>query len=102
LTRDEEISVSELTRDFPEDEPEPTPDIVLVVRTALERLPEAERKVVELHDLDADCSYSEIGEQLHITPSAARVRHFRALRRLRGLIEADPRACNCLRHHGYH
>jgi RNA polymerase sigma factor (sigma-70 family) len=49
----------------------------------LRELPEHERAALELHVVD-ELSYAEVAGRLAITPGAARMRVYRALRRLRG------------------
>ena len=59
------------------------------VRTALARLSESEQEVLLLRTLAIPFTFAEIGRELGISESAARVRHHRALARLRQLLPAD-------------
>jgi RNA polymerase sigma factor (sigma-70 family) len=55
------------------------------IRGSLDRLPDEQRKALELRVVDA-LDYAEVGERLRISPQAARVRVFRALSSLRSQI----------------
>jgi RNA polymerase sigma factor (sigma-70 family) len=66
-------------------------DIVFAVREALERLPDADRMLILLRDLEGEHSYQEIGERMNIRQETARVRHSRALAKLKSILEYDPR-----------
>jgi RNA polymerase sigma-70 factor, ECF subfamily len=57
----------------------------LLVASALERLPEADREILVMRYLD-QLSFSEIASILDITEGAVRVRHFRALERIGPLL----------------
>jgi RNA polymerase sigma-70 factor (ECF subfamily) len=84
---------------FPAEEPsEPDCDeqavhseVTVAVREALAELGETSSTIIQLRDLGVEHSYQEIGERLGITPEAARVRHFRALRQLEARLVKDPR-----------
>ena len=56
------------------------------VRRALARLPEGDRKLLEMRHLEAR-SMAEIGEVFGISEGAAKVRHLRAIRRLKPYLE---------------
>jgi len=73
------------------DDPAELVELTDAVREAVAKLPASEQILVRLRDLGGMVSYREIAERLGIQPSAARVRHHRALRRLRSLLEPDPR-----------
>lgn len=60
-----------------------------VLRRALDALDESQREVLLLHYVE-DLSLAEVGEVLQITADAARMRHFRALRQLRELLDTEP------------
>lgn len=55
------------------------------VRRALQKLPEAQRVVLELHRFEG-LGFEEIGRALGISEGAAKLRAFRAYARLRGLL----------------
>jgi RNA polymerase sigma-70 factor (ECF subfamily) len=55
----------------------PSPDTTLDLETALATLPPELRAAIILHDLEG-FSHEEVGEMLHISVSAARMRLFRA------------------------
>lgn len=65
--------------------------IVDAVREAVAKLPEVDRRLLLLRDLEQNEPYSEIARHLGIRTTAARVRHLRSLRKLRSLLETDPR-----------
>lgn len=70
--------------------PEPSADVrieMLDVHRALAELPETLRDVYLLHQVEG-FSHLEIGELLHISPGASRVRLTRALDALRRLLRA--------------
>jgi RNA polymerase sigma-70 factor (ECF subfamily) len=58
------------------------------VREALGRLPERDREVLVLRYLE-QLSTAEVAAVLEITEGAVKVRHLRALARLRGLLGDD-------------
>jgi RNA polymerase sigma-70 factor (ECF subfamily) len=60
------------------------------VRAALDRLPERDREVLVLRYLE-QMSTAEIAAVLGTTAGAVKVRHLRALERLRGLLPEDQR-----------
>jgi RNA polymerase sigma-70 factor, ECF subfamily len=76
---------------FSDDEIEPELDIILAVGDALAQLSETDRTLIRLRHLVEDHTYAEIGENLGISTETARVRHFRALKRLKALLETDER-----------
>jgi RNA polymerase sigma-70 factor, ECF subfamily len=59
------------------------------VRAAMGRLPENDRKILAMRDIEA-LSMAEIARALGISEGAAKVRHIRALRRLQTFLE-NPR-----------
>lgn len=87
------------TEPLPDDLPAPLPGepeegelaVVEAVRDAVAQLPEADQALIELRDLGGEYTYSEISQQLGLSPQGARVRHFRALKRLKSILEKDPR-----------
>lgn len=82
----------ELQISLPSDEEiEPNLEIVLAVRDAMARLSEIDQTLVKLRNLETEHSYNEIGKSLGMRPSTARVKHSRALSRLKKLLEKDPR-----------
>lgn len=70
---------------------EPNLDIALAVRDAVAQLPETDQLAIQLRDLGPQHSYAEIGARLGMQPGTVRVRHTRTLRRLKLLLEKDPR-----------
>lgn len=66
-------------------------EVVLAVRHALSLLSESDRSVVMLREMGGDYAFDEIGELLGIRGDAARVRHHRALKKLKAILEEDPR-----------
>jgi RNA polymerase sigma-70 factor (ECF subfamily) len=65
--------------------------VVDAVREAVAQLPEPDRHLLRLRDLERNEPYSEIARQLGIRTETARVRHLRSLRKLRSLLESDSR-----------
>jgi RNA polymerase sigma-70 factor (ECF subfamily) len=70
---------------------EPVSEVVVAVRQALNLLSESDRSVILLRELEGRYTYDEIAERLGIRAEAARVRHHRALKRLKAILEEDPR-----------
>lgn len=85
-----------LSEDLPapsaeEEDVESDPGVIAAVREALGQLPESEQKLVMLRNLGPEHTYADLSAQLGVTPEAARVRHFRAMKRLKSILENDPR-----------
>jgi len=94
------------TEELPDDlvAPEPGPEeaatvsaIVAAVREAVAKLPEADQRLLRLRDLESREPYAEIARQMSLQIETTRVRHLRALQKLRTLLEADPRIQPLLR-----
>jgi RNA polymerase sigma-70 factor (ECF subfamily) len=81
---------------FNDDEDEPNMEAILAVRDALSQLSEDDRTLILLRDLGEKSSYTEIGERLGLRTDAIRVRHHRALKKLKGLLEKDPQIIKLL------
>lgn len=76
----------------PEEEPESdVSDEVLAVHEALSQLSETDQQVLRLCYSEEERSIKEISAELGIQPGTARVRRFRALRRLEVKLMKDPR-----------
>ncbi len=60
------------------------------MRRALQTLEPLTREIVTLHHWSG-CTFGEIGTMLHLTESAARVRHHRALETLKDYFNKKPR-----------
>ena len=60
----------------------------LLTAAALERLPEDQRQLVQWHVLDK-LSHGEIGQRLGVAENTARQRFFRAITRLRKVLEPE-------------
>jgi RNA polymerase sigma-70 factor (ECF subfamily) len=58
------------------------------VRAALQNLPPADREIMTLHYLE-ELSFPEIAAIVGISEGAAKMRHLRALRRIRALLAGD-------------
>jgi RNA polymerase sigma factor (sigma-70 family) len=71
-------------------------DVMCAVHEALAQLSEGDRVIIELRDLGVELSYSEIGQRLRTRPATARVRHFRALKRLESILARDLRVRNLI------
>src|ERR1035441_224376 len=72
------------------------PAVVQAVHEAFGTLPWLDQAVLNFHQ--RQLSYHEIGDLLGMTSSAARVRQYRALKRLKSLLEKDQRMEAILRH----
>jgi RNA polymerase sigma-70 factor (ECF subfamily) len=59
------------------------------LRAALDRMSEADRRVIVLRDFQA-VPVAEVAAALGVSEGAAKVRHLRALRRLQRLLEGPP------------
>jgi RNA polymerase sigma-70 factor (ECF subfamily) len=57
-------------------------ELARLVRDAVERLPEADREIVRMHDFDG-LTFAQIGELLGRKENSVNVRYIRAVRRLR-------------------
>lgn len=67
------------------------PEVVSAVRESVQRLSESDRTIIQMRNMEGECTFAEVGKQLGITAGAARVRHLRALQRLEELLERDVR-----------
>jgi RNA polymerase sigma factor (sigma-70 family) len=76
---------------IPADDEEQNLDAILAVREALAQFSEMDQSLILLRNLGDEYSYAELSERLGISREAARVRHFRALKRLKVILEKDPR-----------
>lgn len=76
---------------------EPNKEIVAAVQDALIQLTEADVISIKYRNLGAEHSFAELALRLGVSQEAARVRHFRALKRLRALLEMESRITNFLR-----
>lgn len=78
-------------KEQPAEDEERDLSVIFAVREAISRLPEADQLLLHLRDLGPEHSYKEVGQELGISPEAARVRHFRILNRLKSILEKDAR-----------
>jgi RNA polymerase sigma-70 factor (ECF subfamily) len=62
-------------------------EVVARVRQAIDDLSPADREIITMHDFEG-LTFPEIGEVLGLEVNTANVRHIRAVRRLRKLLEA--------------
>lgn len=69
----------------------PDSDASEAVDEAMAQLSSNDRLVVTLRHIVEEHSYEEIGRKLNISSEAARVRHHRALKRLKSILEKDNR-----------
>jgi|SRR2546423_11397689 len=65
--------------------------IAISVREAIAQLSAPDQLLIRLRHLESESTYAEIGHCLSISPETARVRHFRAMKRLKSILEADDR-----------
>jgi RNA polymerase sigma-70 factor (ECF subfamily) len=72
-------------------------DVVQAVDEAMACLSEENQKIIRLHYFGGDYAFSEIGRELGLSEDAARVRHFRALRKLAKMLAADSRIQKLIR-----
>lgn len=91
LYDDSQLSDSSWSDFRSDDGLEPDSDAVLAVRDAMVKLSETDRTLIRLRNLEGESTYTDVGRQLGISSGNARVRHFRALKRLKSLLEKDPR-----------
>jgi RNA polymerase sigma factor (sigma-70 family) len=70
---------------------EPNFIIAVAVREAIAQLAVSDQLLIRMRHLESESTYAEIGDRLNISPEAARVRHFRAMKRLKTILEADER-----------
>jgi len=72
---------------------EVAPDLIITiaVREAISQLPATDQTIIRLRHLEFEATYEEIANRLCISPEAARVRHFRAMKRLKSILEEDDR-----------
>jgi RNA polymerase sigma factor (sigma-70 family) len=82
---------------FDDNDPEPNVELIVTVREALAGLDEVDRTILDLRYSGMQQSFVEIGEQLGIKSNAARVRHHRALDKVRSRLETDTRLSKILR-----
>jgi len=83
-----------------EEEPEESrSEVVAAVREAMTQIPERDQVLLRMRNLEAVQPYSAIAERLGIRPETARVRHLRALRRLKAILGKDPRVRTLLERH---
>lgn len=75
-------------------------NVLYAVRDSIGMLSETDQILINLRDMGSELSYAEIAKELNISLEAARVRHFRAIKRLKGLLEADPRITRSQRSRG--
>jgi RNA polymerase sigma factor (sigma-70 family) len=70
---------------------EPNLNAVFAVRDAMAQLSETDQLLIRLRNLGEEYSYDEIGRRLGLRADTARVRHFRAMKRLKIILEKDSR-----------
>jgi RNA polymerase sigma-70 factor, ECF subfamily len=71
---------------------DPNMEIVRAIDDALILLRNEDEEIISLrHFQEYDLSFKDIANRLGIHETHARVRHHRAFRKLRGMLEADPR-----------
>lgn len=100
LPLSDETAAAEYQRDSIAEEPtERQTDIVDAVREAMAQIPEHDQILVRMRELESDQPYSAIAKRLGIRTGTARVRHHRALRRLKTILGKDPRIQPLLEHH---
>jgi RNA polymerase sigma-70 factor (ECF subfamily) len=94
------IRSRKISESLPDNLPSPAPpdlDVVpdvetsVAVNEAIAQLSESDQLVVRLRHFSGEYSYECIAQELAITPETARVRHFRALKRLKVILEKDDR-----------
>lgn len=95
LDRNKQACRSNLTLDETAEAPtkEPPPDIALqrqerlqCIREMMDRLPEVQRSVMELRDIEGQ-SYQEIAQELNLTESQVKVYLHRARLKIKSLVE---------------
>lgn len=88
-----------LSAPVPPDDDEPVAEVATAVRQAVSLLADSDRSVIILRELEGNYTYDEIAGRLGIRPEAARVRHHRALKKLKAILETDPRIVKFLNRH---
>jgi RNA polymerase sigma factor (sigma-70 family) len=66
-------------------------DTVLAVQSAMARLSDTDREIIQLRILSGDRTFEDIGSELGIQVSAARTRYHRAAKRLEEIMLQDDR-----------
>jgi RNA polymerase sigma-70 factor (ECF subfamily) len=66
-------------------------DVITAVDDAFAQMPQADQVLITLRHFGREHSYAEISELLGISEEAARVRYFRARKRLKGTLLKDTR-----------
>lgn len=75
---------------------EPNVELIASVREALADLTDVDRAILEMRYFGVEHSFVEIGKSLGILSNNARVRHHRALEKLRSTLERDTRLSKIL------
>ena len=83
--------------DLIDDEPEPNLQVIVSVQEALARLSETDQAIVRLRYFGVEHSFSEIGEHLGKRTDTVRVRHHRAIEKLKSLLKRDARLSKILK-----
>jgi len=73
------------------DEIESNLEVILAVRDSMAQLSKIDQTLIKLRNLEMSYSYEEIGESLRMRAGTARVKHSRALKRLKKILEKDSR-----------
>jgi len=71
--------------------------VVLAVEEALAKLPDLDRSLILLRNLKEQDTYLSFLRKNKISVGAARVRHFRALKKLKEILQVDPRITTYLK-----
>jgi RNA polymerase sigma factor (sigma-70 family) len=81
-------------------DPEPNVEVIVSVREALAALGEVDQTILDLRYFGVEHSFVEIGKRLGIRPNTVRVRHHRALEKVKAMLETDPRLSTILERAG--
>ena len=71
-------------------ETDPDDDVCAAVAEALDQISEVDRAIIALRDMENELTYEEIGQELHLATGTVRVRHHRALKRMKGVLSQHP------------
>jgi RNA polymerase sigma factor (sigma-70 family) len=85
---------------FDEADPEPNVEVIVSVREALARLREVDQTILDLRYSGVEHSFVEIGKRLAVQPNTVRVRHHRALEKMKSLLKTDTRLSKILKRAG--
>ncbi|MDQ3821104.1 MAG: hypothetical protein M3362_25945, partial [Acidobacteriota bacterium] len=75
-------------------------EVIAAVREALAELSETDQIILQLRYFGMQHSFAEIGQHLGLRPDTARVRHHRAIDKVKSLLKKDTRLSRILKRAG--